>query len=77
MVIALFFKVNYSFDGSQNVKRANDILGKAGEFAQDVRNEFTANDDVSREDAEPVDAAFEPDVEDEADARDGSYPGEE
>jgi hypothetical protein len=30
MVIALFFKVNYSFDGAQNVKRANDILGKAG-----------------------------------------------
>ena len=30
MVIALFFKVNYSFDGAQNVKRANDILVKAG-----------------------------------------------
>ena len=73
MVIALFFKVNYSFDGAQNVKRANDILGKAGEFAQDVRNEFTANDDVSHEDADVVDAAFEADVENEADARfDGS-----
>ena len=73
MVIALFFKVNYSFDGAQNVKRANDILGKAGEFAQDVRNEFTANDDVSHENADVVDAAFEAGVENEADARfDGS-----
>ena len=76
MVIALFFKVNYSFDGAQNVKRANDILGKAGEFAQDVRNEFTANDDVSREDAEPVDAAFEPDVENETEANCDSFPEE-
>ena len=77
MVIALFFKVNYSFDGAQNVKRANDILDKAGEFARDVRNEFAANDDVSREDAEAVDAAFEADAENEADARDGSFPEEE
>ena len=77
MVIALFFKVNYSFDGAQNVKRANDILDKAGEFARDVRNEFAANDDVSSEDAEAVDAAFEADVENEADARDGSFPEEE
>ena len=77
MVIALFFKVNYSFDGAQNVKRANDILDKAGEFARDVRNEFAANDDVSSEDAEAVDAAFEADAENEADARDGSFPEEE
>ena len=76
MVIALFFKVNYSFDGAQNVKRANDILGKAGEFAQDVRNEFTANDDVTREDAEVVDAAFEADAENEADARYDGFPEE-
>ena len=71
MVIALFFKVNYSFDGAQNVKRANDILGKAGEFAQDVRNEFTANGDASGEEVE--DAAYEADVEYETDARDGSF----
>ena len=76
MVIALFFKVNYSFDGAQNVKRANDILVKAGEFAQDVRNEFTANDDVSGEDAEPVDAAFEADAENETDARYDGFPEE-
>ena len=69
--------MNYSFDGAQNVKRANDILDKAGEFARDVRNEFAANDDVSSEDAEAVDAAFEADVENEADARDGSFPEEE
>ena len=72
MILALFFKVNYSFDGAQNVKRANDILGKAGEFAQDVRNEFTAND-ASREDTEVEEAAYEADVEYETDARDGSF----
>jgi hypothetical protein len=72
MVIALFFKVNYSFDGAQNVKRANDILVKAGEFAEDVRNEFTAND-ASREDTEVEEAAYEADVEYETDARDGSF----
>jgi hypothetical protein len=76
MVIALFFKVNYSFDGAQNVKRANDILVKAGEFAEDVRNEFTANGDESREDDEPVDAAFEADVENETDINCGSFPEE-
>ena len=74
MVIALFFKVNYSFDGAQNVKRANDILGKAGEFAQDVRNEFTANGDDSDEEVE--DAAFEADAENESDDRFDGFPEE-
>jgi hypothetical protein len=74
MVIALFFKVNYSFDGAQNVKRANDILGKAGEFAQDVRNEFTANGDASGEEVE--DAAYEADVENETEADCDSFPEE-
>ena len=74
MVIALFFKVNYSFDGAQNVKRANDILGKAGEFAQDVRNEFTANGDASGEEVE--DAAYEADVENETEANCDSFPEE-
>ena len=74
MVIALFFKVNYSFDGAQNVKRANDILGKAGEFAQDVRNEFTANGDDSGEEVE--DAAYEADVENETEANCDSFPEE-
>ena len=74
MVIALFFKINYSFDGAQNVKRANDILGKAGEFAQDVRNEFTANDDASGEEVE--DAAYEADVENETEANSDSFPEE-
>jgi hypothetical protein len=74
MVIALFFKVNYSVDGAQNVKRANDILGKAGEFAQDVRNEFTANGDDSGEEVE--DAAYEADVENETEANCDSFPEE-
>jgi hypothetical protein len=74
MVIALFFKVNYSFDGAQNVKRANDILGKAGEFVQDVRNEFTANGDDSGEEVE--DAAYEADVENETEANCDSFPEE-
>ena len=74
MVIALFFKVNYSFDGAQNVKRANDILGKAGEFAQDVRNEFTANGDASGEEVE--DAAYEAHVENETEANCDSFPEE-
>ena len=47
---------------AQNVKRANDILVKAGEFAEDVRNEFTAND-AYREDTEVEEAAYEADEE--------------
>ena len=36
MVIALFFKVNYSFDGAQNVKRAKDILHGELSVALDI-----------------------------------------
>lgn len=41
MVIALFFGVRYEFDGTENTKRANTVLNQAGEFADDLRDEFT------------------------------------
>lgn len=40
MVIALFFGVRYEFDGTENTKRANTVLNQAGEFADDLRDEF-------------------------------------
>lgn len=45
MIIALFFGVRYSFDGEEEAERANSILHKAGDFAEDVRSEFTKKDD--------------------------------
>lgn len=45
MLIALFFGVRYSFDGGDGADRANTILNKAGDFAEDVRSEFTKKDD--------------------------------
>ena len=44
MVIALFFGVRYSFDGEEEAEKANSILHKAGDFAEDVRSEFTKKD---------------------------------
>ena len=45
MVIALFFGIRYSFEGEEEAEKANSILNKAGDFAKDVRSEFTKNDD--------------------------------
>ena len=44
MVIALFFGIRYSFEGEEEAEKANSILNKAGNFAQDVRSEFTGSD---------------------------------
>ena len=44
MVVALFFGIRYSFEGEEEAEKANSILNKAGDFAQDVRSEFTKND---------------------------------
>lgn len=44
MVIALFFGIRYSFEGEEEAEKANSILNKAGDFAQDVRSEFTKKD---------------------------------
>ena len=44
MVTALFFGIRYSFEGEEEAEKANSILNKAGDFAQDVRSEFTKND---------------------------------
>ena len=44
MIIALFFGIRYSFEGEEEAEKANSILNKAGDFAQDVRSEFTKND---------------------------------
>ena len=45
MIVALFFGVRYSFDGEEEAEKANSILHKAGDFAEDVRSEFTKKDD--------------------------------
>jgi hypothetical protein len=45
MVIALFFGIRYSFEGEEEAKKANSILNKAGDFAQDVKSEFTGGSD--------------------------------
>ena len=49
MVIALFFGIRYSFEGEEEAEKANSILNKAGDFAQDVRSEFTKNDNEGSE----------------------------
>ena len=49
MVIALFFGIRYSFEGEEEAEKANSILNKAGDFAQDVRSEFTKNDNETGE----------------------------
>lgn len=46
MVVALFFGIRYSFDGEEEAEKANSILNKAGDFAQDVRSEFTKDSDT-------------------------------
>lgn len=45
MVIALFFDIRYSFGGEKEAEKANFILNRAGDFANDVRSEFTRQDD--------------------------------
>ena len=48
MVIALFFGIRYSFEGEEEAKKANSILNKAGDFAQDVKSEFTGGSDPQK-----------------------------
>lgn len=40
MLISLFFDVRYSFTGAGNVGKPNDLLDKAGNAANAVKNEF-------------------------------------
>ena len=47
MIIALFFGIRYSFDGEEGAETANHILHKAGDFAEDVKNEFVQKDEES------------------------------
>ncbi|MEE3436806.1 MAG: hypothetical protein VZR05_01530, partial [Lachnospiraceae bacterium] len=47
MIIALFFGIRYSFDGTDSVKKANSILNRAGDFAEDVKSEFRNTDEGS------------------------------
>lgn len=47
MIVALFFDIRYSFDGLDSVKKANSILNKAGDFAEEVKDEFRTPDDGS------------------------------
>ena len=44
MIIALFFGVQYSFEGAGSAETANRVLNRAGDFANDVKNEFTGGD---------------------------------
>ena len=45
MIIALFFGIRYSFDGEEGADTANSILHKAGDFAQDVKQEFVQKEE--------------------------------
>ena len=47
MIAALFFEVRYSFEGEEEAEKANSILHKAGDFANDVRSEFTGTNDTN------------------------------
>ena len=47
MIIALFFGVRYSFDGAGSAETANRVLNRAGDFANDVRSEFTGTNDTN------------------------------
>ena len=49
IIISLFFGVRYSFEGEEEAEKANSILHKAGDFAQDVKSEFTKNESGSEE----------------------------
>ena len=44
MLISLFFGVRYSFSGSRESRTANRVMHKAGDFAQDIRDEFVQKD---------------------------------
>ena len=45
MIISLFFGVRYSFSGSMDSRTANRVLHKAGDFAQDIKDEFVPKDE--------------------------------
>jgi hypothetical protein len=45
MIIALFFGIRYSFEGEEGADTANSILHKAGDFAQDVKQEFVQKEE--------------------------------
>ena len=40
MLIAMLFGIRYSFTGQEDVSTANEILNKAGSFAEDVQSEL-------------------------------------
>ena len=40
MLISLFFGVRFSFTGEDDLSSANDFMEKAGDMADEVRNEF-------------------------------------
>ena len=44
MLIALFFGMRYSFEGGEDTSTANAVLDKAGDFAEDIKNEFRRKD---------------------------------
>lgn len=48
IIIALFFGVRYSFEGEVEPTKANTILNKAGDFADDVRDEFMNKSETAR-----------------------------
>ena len=50
LLIALFFGIRYSFAGEGGADTANNILHKAGDFAQDMKKEFAGkNTDPTNE----------------------------
>ena len=63
--LALFFDFRYEFDGREDTKAANDILNKAGSFADGVESSLQKEYDENRQEEtvkEKV-ADFEADIE--------------
>ena len=49
MLIALFFGVRYSFSGGEDTEKANRVLNRAGDFADDLKSEFAAPAEAAAE----------------------------
>ena len=65
MLVALFFGVRYSFDGdADKTEAANDILNKAGSFADGFQNELHKEKETEKKDSEGRDNTIKDTVKD-------------
>ncbi len=57
MLIALVFGVRYSFEGKDDLKKANDFMDSASAAAQDLKERFKNSENAAREAANRADSA--------------------